>query len=97
MLVFLCISYLGYEKFVLKNEHSKLFLQHDVALRTKLWQPANVLEPKEYAYVPELLGLVFQKRLDIPGPVAQQLVRSADDLRIACAIYLILNTQYTTS
>lgn len=49
--------------------------------RTKVWRPVNVLEPKEYAYIPELLALIFQKRVDIPGPVTQRLVRSADDPR----------------
>ena len=49
--------------------------------RTKVWRAVNILQPKEYAYIPELLSLIFQKRVDVPGPVTQRLVRSADDPR----------------
>ena len=47
----------------------------------KRWRPVDILEPKEYSYIPELLVKVFKKRVDVPGPVTQNLRRSEDDPR----------------
>lgn len=49
--------------------------------RTKRWRPVNVLEPKEYSYIPELLVNVFLKRVAVPGTVTQRLTMSEDDPR----------------
>jgi hypothetical protein len=70
-------------KICISHSHNKLFFSMRLhsSKRTKVWQPVNVLEPKEYAYIPELLVNVFQKRVDVQGSVTQRLVRSADDPR----------------
>ena len=41
----------------------------------------DVLEPKGYTHIPELLVNVFKKRVDVPGPVTQKLRRSEHDPR----------------
>jgi hypothetical protein len=50
--------------------------------RTKVWRPVVVLQKKEeYVYLPELVVKIFQKRLDVPGPITQRLGLASNDPR----------------
>lgn len=40
-----------------------------------------MLQPKEYKYIPDLIVKIFQKRMNVPGPITQKLALPPSDPR----------------
>ena len=84
-----CIFIVQVNLFYFTHTHSHRFIcqflintyRLQYSKRTKQWRPVNILEPKAYAYIPELLVNIFRKRQTIPGSITQRLTRSDDDPR----------------
>ena len=49
--------------------------------RTKQWTPVPIPEPKTYAYIPELMELIYAKVRSVEGPVDQPLGLAPEDPR----------------
>jgi hypothetical protein len=49
--------------------------------RTQRWCHVRVLVPKQYAYIPELMVKVFEKRISSEGTVDQRIGLSGEDPR----------------
>ena len=48
--------------------------------RTKQWHPVQILEPKKYAYIPDLIQNVFEKKLQV-GSVDTLITQAEGDTR----------------
>ncbi|XP_068670597.1 uncharacterized protein [Montipora foliosa] len=49
--------------------------------RTKQWTPVPIPKPKTYAYIPELMELIYAKVRSVEGPVDQPLALAPEDPR----------------
>ena len=58
-----------------------LRFERQFSKRTKRWYPVKVLEPKNYAYIPALMKMVFMQKGRSNTPVSARVGMSSDDPR----------------